>query len=39
MTTFANQEALVKEKILLKNKIGRDNYYIKQELFALLSSK
>ena len=37
-TAIRYLEALVKEGILTKHKIGRDNYYINQALFALLSS-
>lgn len=38
-TAIRYLEALVKEGILLKQKIGRDNYFINEALFALLSGE
>jgi Fic family protein len=37
-TSIRYLEALVKEGILVKHKIGRDNFYVNHALFALLSS-
>jgi Fic family protein len=37
-TAIRYLEALVKEKMLTKRKIGRDNYYINQPLFDLLAA-
>lgn len=39
LETLTLREALVKEGILLKQKIGRDNYFINEALFALLSGE
>ena len=36
-TAIRYLEALVKEGFLEKNKVGRDNFYLNKELFALLS--
>lgn len=38
-TAIRYLETLVKDNILVKHKIGRENYYINQALFTLLSSK
>ena len=37
-TAIRYLEALVKEKLVVKQKIGRDNYYINQSLFDLLAA-